>query len=58
MCHQARAYVSTGMGAPILGRIDLRAAIELCREYGGTRHDLEKVLLVEDVVWPRLNKRE
>ena len=58
MCHKTRPLVSTGMGAPILGRVDLRSAIDLCREYDGSCHDLEKVLLVEDIVWPRLNKKE
>lgn len=58
MAHRSRPLMSTGMGPPIWGRIDARLALELCREYGGGREDYEKVLEVEEIVWPTLNAQK
>lgn len=56
MCHQSRPLIPVGMGSPLWGRIDSRLALDLCATYRGSAQDFEKVLEVESIIWPTLNK--
>ena len=40
-----------------MGSIDVKSAIELCRAYGGTLEEFENVLLLEEIIFPRIVAR-
>lgn len=37
-----------------MGSIDVKTAIDLCDAYGGLLEDFEKVLVIEDIMYPWL----
>jgi len=45
---------SRQIGFSSIGPIDVKTAIELCHAYDGYLEDFEKVLMIEDIVFPRL----
>lgn len=38
-------------------RIEIKSVIETCRVYGTFLEDFEKVLLIEDIIFPRVRER-
>ena len=42
------------MGFGTVGAIDIRVIIELCDLYGAYLEDFEKVLMIENIIYPRM----
>jgi len=48
---------SRPLGFSSVGSIDVRAAIDLCDAYGAFLEDFERVLLIEDIIYPRMQEK-
>jgi hypothetical protein len=51
-----RAVIVAGMGA-MYASIDIGTARNLCESYDATAVDMEKILLIESIIYPHRNKR-
>jgi hypothetical protein len=48
---------SRPLGFGVVGSIDVKTVIELCHAYGGYLEDLEKVLVIEEIMFPKMQEQ-